>query len=412
MPFLWPASLTKPWCRRCRKTADENCGHDHYCIELLPPEISSSGTTNSQDNNEAATPSGKFHTMRHKLLKDWQAIVKAGLARFYHDVNPSTLNKLNKLDHIIDPSFVYAWCIVNTRSFYFLHSTAPPPPPSKSDDAMLLCPFIDLFNHTSSPASENCNVSFDDASFTVTANRSYSVGEELLVSYGTHSNGFLMAEYGFLLGQNGHDMVSLDVVILPDLSPTQRQTLEGCGYLGGYTLQFPEQDERSDPDVCWRTQVAAHLFVLNDAEWKEFAEGRFVDPVTVGWERRALGRKRKTMRDVPDAYRKKTVGERANEKVCGWLKHYSDEAKERLDVLKEMGKNLEEVVRVFGGEGEGDGDGEEQMEGEGRRRGKIEERARERYKMVDQRWTEIWSMCLGAVRRIEKEENKRRKLFE
>lgn len=43
-------------------------------------------------------------------------------------------------------TYVYYWLIVNTRSFYFEMPNVEKQPPR--EDRMVLCPFVDLFNHS------------------------------------------------------------------------------------------------------------------------------------------------------------------------------------------------------------------------------------------------------------------------
>lgn len=393
MPFLWPAGLTKARCQTCRKSAEENCGHSDGFAALLPLEISSFGDSDTQHTEKQILSRGKFHTMRRKLLRDWQAVVTAKIAKSRNNEAP-VHDSTNYIDNI-DQEFIYNWCIVNTRSFYFLHENETPP--TDPDDAMVLCPFIDLFNHTDESVTNHCTVSFDDTGFTVTANRAYRAGEELLVSYGAHSNDFLMGEYGFLLPSNGRDTVPLDRVILPDLTQAQKQTLQHRGYLGGYALQHPSQDARAKPEVCFRTQVAAHLLVLPYSEWMEFVNGTYKDPVFSGEDRyseRGRGKISNVAQSGPSA------AERANEKICAWLERCRDAAQDSLSVLKEMWK-AGEAVRVFGGEEEA-----QQGEDKERRRKAAEKMAKSRYDMVVLRWVEIVSLCRIGLGEIVKEKER------
>ena len=41
--------------------------------------------------------------------------------------------------------YIYYWIIVNTRSFYF--EVSGKEAPQNHDDRMVLCPFVDYFNH-------------------------------------------------------------------------------------------------------------------------------------------------------------------------------------------------------------------------------------------------------------------------
>ena len=155
-------------------------------------------------------------------------------------------------------AYLEAWLLVNSRTFYFV---TPRTEHFQRDDRMVLQPVGDLFNH----ASWGCAVSFDAASFTFSTDREYARGDEVCISYGRHSNDFLLAEYGFIMADNAWDEVCLDDAILPRLKPAQRRLLEDAGYLGGYMLD--------SETVCHRTQVALRAACLPVGEWRRFVAG-------------------------------------------------------------------------------------------------------------------------------------------
>lgn len=229
---------------------------------------------------------------------------------------------------------------------------------------------------------------------------------------------------------NRHDAVALDSVVLEELDAGQRGVLEAKGYLGDYTLQYSQADGNGDedgvptPEICWRTQVVAHLLVLTTEEWEAFVEGRFEDDIeedTIADE----GKRRKSAASAARQRRRgKTKGRHgtangnrnengpgsrevarqrtrpasalANEKIAAWLEAYCRKAESSLKMLKDMDE--EEITNDFGGDGVFDG--EEGGRGrEGRRkkeeedRVKVRARARVRYDMVVTRWTQIRGMC-------------------
>lgn len=153
----------------------------------------------------------------------------------------------------------YAWLIVNTRTFFWTFPDVRKK--LKTDDCMALSPFADYFNH----AAEGCHVDFDASGFTVASDRDYAEGEEVYISYGCHSNDFLLAEYGFVMEDNRWDQVSLDEPILESLSEENQQRLKDEGFLGGYVL---------DGDgVCYRTQVAVRIGLVSENRWRMFLGG-------------------------------------------------------------------------------------------------------------------------------------------
>ncbi|KAF2089992.1 SET domain-containing protein [Saccharata proteae CBS 121410] len=187
-----------------------------------------------------------------KIAKDWDAV---------HAHLPS--NPSREL-------YTYYWLIVNTRTFYWDYpkpvSTKGRPRNKKQklvpDDCMALCPFMEYFNH----ADEGCHVDHDAWGFTVTADRNYETGEEIFVSYGNHSNDFLLVEYGFVLERNKWDVCVIDHSLLARLSTSQQRSLEEKGFLGNYIVDVNQE-------VCYRTQVALRMLTLPEGQWCSFVDG-------------------------------------------------------------------------------------------------------------------------------------------
>lgn len=174
-----------------------------------------------------------------KLTRDWKIV---------HAAFPS----------ILADDYMYAWLLVSTRSFYY---TTPVTAKLSRHDRMVLQPVADLFNH----ADEGCPVSFDAQSFTILSDRAYAEGDEVFICYGSHSNDFLLTEYGFILADNRWDEAGLDDVILPLLSAQQKEHLEACDFLGNYKF---------DADaVCYRTQIALRILVMPLDEWRMVVDG-------------------------------------------------------------------------------------------------------------------------------------------
>lgn len=153
----------------------------------------------------------------------------------------------------------YAWLVVNTRTFYWIFPNAKKK--LATDDCMALSPFADYFNH----AAVGCQVDLDALGFTIQADRAYSKHSEIYISYGCHTNDFLLAEYGFIMADNKWDYVSLDEPILASLNKSQKERLGEEGFLGGYVLDVD--------GVCHRTQVALRISILSARKWKRFVEG-------------------------------------------------------------------------------------------------------------------------------------------
>lgn len=96
-----------------------------------------------------------------------------------------------------------------------------------------------------------------------------AAGEEVLATYGAHSNDKLLVHYGFINsspapGAPSDDDVRLDLYILDNLSPNTRDQLQDVGYLGSYAL-LPATNE-----ICFKTQVAVRAELLTANEWEYF----------------------------------------------------------------------------------------------------------------------------------------------
>ena len=154
--------------------------------------------------------------------------------------------------------YLYAWFIVNTRTFYYV---TPKMETFPHNDKLALLPVADLLNH----ADSGCQVSFSPECFCIVTDRPYRASEEVYISYGGHSNDFLLTEYGFVLTKNRWDEVCIDDVILPLLNMTQKVELEDRGFLGRYMIDV-------ETAGCHRTQVALRLLCCTPGQWLKFVD--------------------------------------------------------------------------------------------------------------------------------------------
>jgi hypothetical protein len=239
-----------------------SCVHTEKSFAVLPPPAT--GLWATVESAPRITGSDMKSTTRETdgkpLLPSQQAKFNLDLVAAQHLHPNLDFSEKSVLDR-----FTWAWCIVNTRCFYYVAPGAESP--VDSDEAMLLCPGIDLFNH----ASHGCDVTYDNEGFWVRAERMYEPGEEVVTSYGAQGEDMLLVEYGFLMGGNTNtwDGVGIDGVVLATLSAKQKTLLEEYRFLGGYTM-------RRD-GVCWRTEVAARCLVMETAKWDRFVAGRWTD---------------------------------------------------------------------------------------------------------------------------------------
>ena len=164
--------------------------------------------------------------------------------------------------------YLYAWLLVNTRTFYF---ETPAMLKSPWHDRLALLPIADLFNH----ADTGCAVSFStDQGYSITADRHYRQGDEIHTSYGDHSNDFLLTEYGFLLRGNRWDKLCLDDILLPRMSSRQKSELEQNHPLGDLTLHTDSKKS----DKIW---IALRVLCCAKPQWRSYMDGEEDDEGTL-----------------------------------------------------------------------------------------------------------------------------------
>lgn len=152
--------------------------------------------------------------------------------------------------------YSHHWLLVSTRTFYYTPPDMKPDEVPDSDECLALVPFGDYFNHS----DNGCKASYSASGYEICAYEPIEKGQELYISYGNHSNDFLLVEYGFILEENRWDEISLDDVILPLFSEKQKKMLKDEGYLGSFLL-----DKET---VCYRTIVALRLLCMPLRKWR------------------------------------------------------------------------------------------------------------------------------------------------
>ncbi|KAG0650498.1 Ribosomal lysine N-methyltransferase 2 [Hyphodiscus hymeniophilus] len=135
---------------------------------------------------QALLPSAALSLLKNqqaKISKDWSAVSSAFPSLSYE-------------------TYQYNWLLVNTRTFYFTSPLIKLSKPVNRDDCMALQPFADYFNHADIASAEAL---FSSQGYSIAASCSISKGDEIYISYGNHSNDFLLAEYGFSMESNKWD---------------------------------------------------------------------------------------------------------------------------------------------------------------------------------------------------------------
>ena len=390
MPLLWPARCRGGW-----SLPSNDASHFNTQSSLHSPRT----------HHDEWYWDGTFSTLPATII----SVLEAQAARFHQDLEtalsliPRAKDAYRQSNLRAEDSFKYAWCIVNTRCLYF----DPSPPKSghrssqnqleipviaddverpaprnrfqESNQYMVLCPLIDLFNHTSNPTSA-CKVTHNSSGFTVTSPKTPTGAtgeEELFVSYGPHSNDFLFVEYGFLLPgtENTHDAVNLDSAILPALNAEQERRLDAKGYLGQYTL-FSPQASGGEAAVCWRTEVVAKVGLLSAQQWEALVDG-LVDEDDLG----------------------DGVEEKARAVVRTWVETTRQHTERSVSGLEGLAKDPNAILKLFADDFEiheqakvttmstdPPGDNTKIIEREARI-------ARRRYDLVLERWRQILHIC-------------------
>ncbi|KAJ8100011.1 hypothetical protein POJ06DRAFT_255178 [Lipomyces tetrasporus] len=172
--------------------------------------------------------------------------------------------------------FIWAWLCVNSRCLYYYMAEAP-----TSSDCMTLAPVVDFLNHSD---DEHCSIQIYDGAlatkfFGLVTTRSYDVGDEICLSYGAHTNSFLLCEYGFTLAVNKNTELDITAELLAILKCSRRTSrchsdsegaeiespklafLEAHGYLGDYTLSLDT--------ISYRTEVALAVSQVREEVCRE-----------------------------------------------------------------------------------------------------------------------------------------------
>lgn len=110
-------------------------------------------------------------------------------------------------------------------------------------------------------------MTFSAAGYTLATIAPVVSGEEVSISYGNHSNDFLLAEYGFVIPGVGNewDEVRLDDMLEGLFSEEKKAVLKERKYWGKWVL------DREGP--CYRTRVAVGLVRTGVGRWERMVDG-------------------------------------------------------------------------------------------------------------------------------------------
>ncbi|CBF78584.1 hypothetical protein AN7340.2 [Aspergillus nidulans FGSC A4] len=259
MPIFWPgwlrassSDMQPPAQDRNENSRNNPDSKSGLKLALLPPSISglrnsmldplNTPAPNSQTNSEQSCP---YETRYQNLLPRQEK-------RLY-DTYYSIRSVFPETDW---KAVAYNWAIINSRSFYYVSPGKNEP--SDWNDAIGMVPFADYFNHRD---DASCEVTFDRDSYIFRAEK----GEEIYMSYGPHSNDFLLVEYGFYLDDNPSDRVYLDDIILPKLTRSEKKELAERECFGNYEITASGADRNS--------MAAASIKYMSRQKWREYVDG-------------------------------------------------------------------------------------------------------------------------------------------
>ncbi|ODQ80161.1 hypothetical protein BABINDRAFT_7636 [Babjeviella inositovora NRRL Y-12698] len=171
--------------------------------------------------------------------------------------------------------FLWAWMCINSRCLYMTI------PESKSTESnFTMCPYVDFINHCSQGQCILDIHPITGFSVLTGSDVTYSKNCEIYLSYGPHSNEFLLCEYGFKLLENEWNDLDITSQLTSKLTAAQKTFLGDKHYLGEYTLNAQE--------ISFRTEVCLAVLqydVANDPRidlWKDRRLKCLLDGVSDG----------------------------------------------------------------------------------------------------------------------------------
>jgi hypothetical protein len=223
-------------------------------------------------------------------------------------------------------AFLLAWMCINSRCLYMKI------PESKNNEGnFTMAPYVDFLNHSS---NDQCTLKIDRSGFYVKTpdGANYDNDEELFLSYGPHSNEFLLCEYGFTLEENEWNDIDITDSILELLTEQQIEYLKEKDYFGDYTL--------TSDTVSFRTEIALAVAQENsdlylnrrlDAYLNGITDGSFYKNISNRLLKRILLKLKESSQGYLDQLKKDA---NVNEKVIGKLH------KDRLHIIEEKLKSM------------------------------------------------------------------------
>ncbi|OAA78123.1 SET domain protein [Akanthomyces lecanii RCEF 1005] len=267
---------------------------------------------------ESSTPFFWPETLQELLPPETKNLLRNQQRKFRQDWNHAK----EGYPDMAKQDYLYSWFLVGTRSFYYeIQETLSYP----WHDRLALLPVADMFNHSSA----GCAVAFSTEAYDITADREYQEGEEVYTSYGTHSNDFLLAEYGFVLPDNPNDQLCLDSILFAKLQTEHKLALSERGLLGDFML-------RADLTPSDRAWVAMRGLTGTVPQWDDWIDGEEDADGTLAKARAMLPGLLAELRGEIEVHRRR-------------ITELRDEANAaKMDVLLQRWNQIDDLARSLG----------------------------------------------------------------
>ncbi|CAK7901362.1 ribosomal lysine N-methyltransferase 2 [[Candida] anglica] len=175
-----------------------------------------------------------------RFESDYETVCSLLKSKIEPNTTTTTINDDTSLLLPID-LFLWAWMCINSRCLYM-----DMPQKKNNSDNFTMSPYVDFLNHS---CDDQCSLKIDSTGFQVFTGVSYKPGDQIFLSYGPHSNEFLLCEYGFMLNENKWNDLDVSSYILKALTAQQVSYLKENDYFGDYTINV-------DSGPSFRTEIA------------------------------------------------------------------------------------------------------------------------------------------------------------
>jgi len=180
--------------------------------------------------------------VRSRFDNDYQVICELIKTKIDKDGDVTTLLPRQEV--------LLSWLCINSRCLYMDLPTS-----KNSADNFTMAPYVDFMNHS---CDDHCTLKIDGKGFQVRTTSQYNTGDQVYLSYGPHSNDFLLCEYGFVIPDNKWNDLDISQYIIPLLKPPHVEFLKSFDYYDNYTM--------TKEGISFRTEVALATLQESDPQ--------------------------------------------------------------------------------------------------------------------------------------------------